>query len=383
MLQGRVDALCSRDPGARSVIQDVIKHITGDTAPTKEVSTDAYSTIFTDLSMILPERRKVSLGISEKGFVVLLGAQPLISASFATYNVALCLPVPKRPKPTWNLLVTNMAGAGPWVVLTIMDVSADKHNAQAKSTETLRKVLCDMLKPHLKYLQSFDNGKEQLLMVKSYIGAKEGILYLMKDFVFFGFKKPLILITLAEIEDVSFTVVTRLTFNVVFTLADGVNHEFGMISHDYYDKICQWIASAGINDRSLAEEHKAKRFRAAKDESDERSLLAEAAAEAGEPEPIEQLDVGDEEDDSEDDSEDEDYTSNRQADSGGSGESSEEESEAEPEKKNGDEREEPNPHAAGLSARETPKYDTAVSLEDAMEASEDEDNTGVPTVEVD
>lgn len=272
-LQERVDALCSRDAGARAVINDLIRHFSSNDATEKvsqiDIGTDVK--VFHGMSMTLPERRKVELSIGEKGFSALAQNVPILEDPWKEYNVLLLLALPKKPKQSWNLVLTNLAGAGPWAVISVGDASADKSLDSAQPTESLRDALMRTLSPHVRY--AVDKPVDSMT---AYIGAKEGILYLMDDLIFFGFKKPLVLIWLAEIESLSFTVVTSRTFNIVIQTVEEAEYEFAMISHEKFDSLHKYIEAKGLSDRSLAEERKAKR---AKTTNEEQSVLEEAAAE--------------------------------------------------------------------------------------------------------
>lgn len=273
-LQERIDALCSRDAGAKAVINDLIRHLSS-TESTKKVSHLDLGDdvkVFHGLSMTLPERRKIDLSVGTKGFSANVQGSPIVEDPWKEYNVLLLLALPKKLKQTWNLVLTNLAGAGPWAVINIGELSADKSLDDAQPTESLRDALMRTMSAHVRY--AIDQPVDSMI---AYVGAKEGILYLMDDLIFFGFKKPLVLVWLAEIESVSFTVVTSRTFNIVIQTVEEAEFEFAMISHEKFDSLHKYIEEKGLSDRSLAEERKAKRARIADEE--EQSVLKEAAAE--------------------------------------------------------------------------------------------------------
>lgn len=233
------------------------------------------------VSQILPSRRQVLLVVNKKKWCTLAtNDQSVVSqGDFSDYNVFLYLPVPKRgPKQQCHMVLAKLGGSMPFVVFSI---TGDASGAVSQ------------LKKFTKY--SAVDLEANNRAVVAYVGAREGFLYFLDDFLFYGFRKPLMLVMLAEIESVSFTMVTSRTFNVVVKLLDDTQHEFEKIDHKYYDMILQFIELHNLNDESMAEDRKAKRQRT------EPTVLETAEQEAKE--------EADNKEDDDDDDDDEEFDS--------------------------------------------------------------------------
>lgn len=92
--------------------------------------------------------------------------------------------------------------------------------------------------------------------VEAHIGSKEGTLYFLPNYIIFGFKKPILCLELKEIESITYTSITRVTFNVTIVLKDGGKQEFSMIDQEEYEKINQYVQEKEYKDQSMAEEQK-------------------------------------------------------------------------------------------------------------------------------
>lgn len=236
------------------------------------------------ISQLLPTRRAVNFGVNAKQLATFNEKDGVVSAEgdFSTYNVFLMLPLPRRPKPHFNLVLTKLGGQGPFLVLSTSNPSSE---------------MVTRVSQQCKYS---DTKVDVSQAVPVYIGAQEGLLYLLSDFLFFGFKKPLKLFLVAEIESISFTVVTSRTFNIVVKLLDDSVHEFEKIPHDFHARILAFIDKNNLNDESLAEERKAKRQKTGP------SALEEALDEDKKHAEEEDDDEDDDDDDEEDDDDFED-----------------------------------------------------------------------------
>ena len=196
--------------------------------------------------------------------------------------------------------------------------------------------------------------KEKAVHVKAFRGSKEGYLFFLENGLLWGFKKPLLFIPLSQTTAVSYCNVLRSTFNmVVEVMATGEDGhekteevEFGMIDQADYAGIDEkYVRKNRLQDRSMAEQRKAKREMLANDkgskkekEQDELELEAESEehgnghALANGPTSLahaqweEEQRLQDEEDEDE-----EDYDPGSDDDSDGSGCTSEEEEEEEEE----------------------------------------------------
>lgn len=194
---------------------------------------------------------------------------------------------------------------------------------------------------------------EKAVHIKAFRGSKEGYLFFLSTGILWGFKKPLLFIPLERIVAVSYTSVLQRTFNMVVEVfsdeagGDATEEiEFSMIDQQDYQGIDErYVKKNGLQDRSMAEQRKAKlqlaeNIKAAKMETDvaedEDVEMDDAAAdEKGGPDTknmtaLERAEWEEEKrlQDAEDE-EEEDYDPGSDGDSDGSGSSSEEESECE------------------------------------------------------
>ncbi|GAP88590.1 putative negative regulator of DNA transposition [Rosellinia necatrix] len=109
--------------------------------------------------------------------------------------------------------------------------------------------------------------REQAVHVKAFRGSKDGFIFFLENGIFWGFKKPLMFLPLDRIAAVSFTNVLQRTFNMVVEIfvesGDGETTdeiEFAMLDQADYDGINEnYIARHKLQDRSLADQRKAKR----------------------------------------------------------------------------------------------------------------------------
>ena len=252
-LQARVDAV--QDPAIKQLITDIVAHFAPKSEGVDAAGVRKNAVVYDNLSLILPERRKVQVAVRREGIAVIVSDKVIYQGDWTRYNFAACLPVPDRPKPTWNLVVANSAGedTSDSLVFTLGEVAADKFRPDAKPV-SIRQELLTTLRAHI---AGIVEGPE--VQVTAHQGSKEGVLAFLNHYIFFGYRKPVALLPLTGIKTISYTVVTRLTFNVVVTLHNGTDHEFSMISHDHYDAINEYVTTRGLEDSSLAEERRAKK----------------------------------------------------------------------------------------------------------------------------
>jgi hypothetical protein len=182
---------------------------------------------------------------------------------------------------------------------------------------------------------------EKAVHVKAFRGSKDGFLFFLPTGILWGFKKPLLFIALDRIVAVSYTNVLQRTFNMVVEVdlsgtsgeQDGPRaeeFEFAMMDQEDFPGIDEtYVKRHGLQDRSMAEQRKAKRELAenakggkkkdengddAADGTDGMTELEKARLEAEQ-----------QQQDDDDDDDEEDYDPGSDGDSEGEGESSEEE----------------------------------------------------------
>lgn len=113
--------------------------------------------------------------------------------------------------------------------------------------------------------------------VEAHRGTKEGTLYFLPDHVLFGFKKPILLFSSQEIESITYSSITRLTFNVTLITKTGEKFEFSMIDQNEYTLIDDYVKRKQVIDNSMSEENKAKTAHKDQNATESSSLLEEAA----------------------------------------------------------------------------------------------------------
>lgn len=113
---------------------------------------------------------------------------------------------------------------------------------------------------------------EPAVHVKAFRGSKDGYLFFLDTGLLWGFKKPLLFVPLDRVAAVSYTSVLQRTFNMIVevyaggagTGAEGGEKteevEFAMLDQEDYSAIDQsWVRRHGLQDRSMAEQRRAKR----------------------------------------------------------------------------------------------------------------------------
>lgn len=184
--------------------------------------------------------------------------------------------------------------------------------------------------------------KEPAVHVNAFRGSKDGYLFFLETGILWGFKKPLLFIPRDKIAAISFTNILQRTFNMVVEVftGDGDDEateeiEFSMLDQADFGGINEdYVARHGLQDRSMADQRKAKRQLA---ENAKRKKGAEGTAEdvSGHAEEDDgmteleraQMEAEQQLQDDEDEDE-EDYDPGSEGESEGSGTSSEEDEDA-------------------------------------------------------
>ena len=213
--------------------------------------------------------------------------------------------------------------------------------------------------------------------MKAFRGSKDGYLFFLETGILWGFKKPLMFIPLNRIAATSFTNILQRTFNLSVEVFAGEGDateevEFSMIDQEDYGGIDEYIKNKRLQDRSMAEQRKAKLELA-----ENRAAAKKNGEEAGEGEAPggdiselakAQVDLEQALQDEEDEDE-EDYDPGSDADSDGSGESDEDDSDD-------DEDDEDDEGEDGEEGEE------GEDAEGEAEASEDDDEDVKPEPEI-
>ncbi|KAL3427715.1 hypothetical protein PVAG01_01224 [Phlyctema vagabunda] len=370
--------LASR-PASASGTNDGIKKETQQNGSTRNATTatpasgnDPVLLEVKDISVVIPQRKKYTLCFTASHLYARLGEskEPVAGISYALKDIeyAFCLPVPEKSQKQFNYVLfpknsiitpaKPVAGAPPApepIVFTIPD-SAPKPGTIGGQDSTAASAVSDDFKTLFdwafsKYLKSSGSQvkkiteadanlfastikqphrpKEKAVHVKGFRGSKDGYLFFLPDGILWGFKKPMLFLPHSRISAVSYTSVLQRTFNLnidVDTSNDKGGEEtqeefeFAMLDQEDFAGINEFVQRHGLQDKSMAEQRKAKRanVNVLKDENGvvvgtaESGELEKAAMEA------EQAAMDEEDED------EEDYDPGSEGESEGSGSSSEE-----------------------------------------------------------
>ncbi|KAG7881310.1 hypothetical protein KL938_003440 [Ogataea parapolymorpha] len=339
-LRIQVQDVVNAYPPAEEVFRAIIDHMGG--AKRRKLDSDAEvlptslagSHIvlqIPELSVQSPIRKKLNIVFGcfsgeRKVFLALtksLESKPeLLITDLSSNNIqfAVVLDVPEK-KQYKTLLITYDSNKGQMYKNDPILIQFNNDELSEQFGPLLDKIdLTDFLQQQFRTF-GFDLVKgfgPQCFFVDAYKGSKEGYLYFLPNHVIFGFKKPILIFDSTNIESITYTSITRLTFNVTLTLLpDSERHEFSMIDQKEFEKIDQYVKSKELRDRSMTDELKAQRQ--LKNNTDNPGALAEAAKLVPGGSQI----VGKDDDDEE---EDENYQSDESSsDDGSSGDEEQEE----------------------------------------------------------
>ncbi|OJJ59331.1 hypothetical protein ASPSYDRAFT_56938 [Aspergillus sydowii CBS 593.65] len=311
-----------------------------------------------DVSFAIPQRRKLTLELTAGNKYLRARNQTSKEVEFGIpldrIQHVLCLPVPEKNQKQFNFCIIPQFADGinpvpegestpETIVWTVNDGPAKSAfsgqgqqigNGEGETAEALvRKVLNDNLS-HIQVVrpdaQEFASAipeahrkGEKAYHVKAFRGSKDGYLFLLSTGIFFGFKKPLLFFAFENVDSISYTSVLQRTFNLnVVARAIGSEEtqefEFSMIDQADFSGIDTYIKTHGLQDASLAEARRAKRYNINGAKTEEN---AEADAQDAEESELQKAhrELEDQEDEDE-----EDYDPGSDGESEGSGSSSEE-----------------------------------------------------------
>ena len=193
---------------------------------------------------------------------------------------------------------------------------------------------------------------ERLWHVRAHRGSKDGYLYFLATGLLFGFKKPVLFFPFDAISSISYSSIVQRTFsmNIGVRAAENENGEtdgndtaeeieLGMIDQVDFEGIDAYVKKHGLNDASLAESRKAKKYNvnAARGDVGENGGLADRGDEdANETELDRARKLEKELQDAEDEEEEDFVDSGGESDGSGSDSEEEEEGEGEGEEDGGE-----------------------------------------------
>ncbi|GMG35262.1 unnamed protein product [Ambrosiozyma monospora] len=185
--------------------------------------------------------------------------------------------------------------------LTITD-SSSKPKSKSKSKSSKSNANKETEDHHDDDEEKEGNEQQQSsFFVDAYNGTKEGSLYFLPLHVVFGFKKPILIFKSSDIDSITYTSITRLTFNVTLHVkiptpttsststspqnpsqtqpsGSGLQKfEFSMIDQQEFEKIDQYVKFKSFRDKSMTEELKAQKQLKDVAHNDSTNALIEAA----------------------------------------------------------------------------------------------------------
>ncbi|TGO48589.1 hypothetical protein BCON_0236g00170 [Botryotinia convoluta] len=324
-----------------------------------------------EISVVIPQRKKYTLCFTSTHLYARLptSEEPASGMSYAWKDIEyiFCLPVPEKTQKQYNYILfpknsiispsKPSASAQPVpepLVFTITDgapksgtiAGTDSSAASAVSDDyktlfnwaiiTRLKAVGNVLKITESDSKLFASAvkqshrpSEKAVHVKAFRGSKDGYLFFLPTGILWGYKKPLLFLPHNRIAALSFTNVLQRTFNLSLDIDMSVSGgedtteemEFQMIDQEDFAGINEYVQRYGLQDKSMAEQRKAKRLNVNVMKDEEGNVVGNA--EAGELERAAQeaeQAAMDEEDEDE-----EDYDPGSEGESEGSGTSDSEE----------------------------------------------------------
>lgn len=275
-LNTRARQIAGGNEEVSNLIKDIVAHFNGDskrrkldaegvkqeehpttvavTASQRLAASSANAKLYEGVSVSAPVRKKCHIIVFDHGIDVFATAgfnettsQSIVSVSQTDIYGSLILEEPDKPKGQWQVVIIGRTSdptcASISVLLCFKIMGADMRSE---------------LEAKLKALGPVESSSRPgMIRVTAYRGSKEGVLYLLEKYIFFGFSKPMVVLPLSSVVSVSYSTVTQKTFNlVVESHSDTI--EFAMISHEEYGLMDQYIQSHDFTNNSLSEERKAK-----------------------------------------------------------------------------------------------------------------------------
>lgn len=240
--------------------------------------------IINSLSVSLPVRKKLDLALTP---MQLVARAPNSSTTAAPEFVldyrhdrveaAFLLEVPEKTKPQWNLIVAFTRQGAPassfdYFQATLLEDTI-KNVVKPVAGEQYLGSIKEMV---ILYFQRRNipiishetvSPSASLFQAPAHRGSKDGLLYFLPGYIFFGFKKPLVLFRLENILAISYSSITRSMFNMIIKYIDPAapgdaeeeaEIEFSIIDQIHYDRINRFVTENQLHNDSMAENRRAK-----------------------------------------------------------------------------------------------------------------------------
>ncbi|KAI5837623.1 hypothetical protein DFP73DRAFT_600912 [Morchella snyderi] len=260
-----------------------------------------------EISFSVPQRKKFTLALTEGGMSATGAVSGVTEFGVSWDNIKYvsCLPVPDKAARQWNFCVFPEGSEGigdgnvDALVFTIPDSApktatgdgmgrgfdttsyksllVDSFNALLKASKSNAVVQEPIEAVFYSALPQSHRKGEKAYHVKAHRGSKDGYLFFLRTGIVWAFRKPLAYFSFAAINSISYTSITKRTFNLSIHVAtksspEGDEIEFGMIDQEEYTGIDTYIKKNRLNDASMAEARRAKEFKVNGDEGDESAL---------------------------------------------------------------------------------------------------------------
>lgn len=237
---------------------------------TPEVNFDR-AVVLQDISVTTPERKKFNLIFTSAAIYATKELKypftPDHTFPLKEISLVLSVPVPEKAKPQYNVVLYKNDNTVAALQFTLLDAYAEKFLRLPSPAEGKKDVKVLDLITFL-FTNNFSKPIVQSNTqncVEAHRGSKEGYLYLMDGFIFFGIKKPLLLFDVNNIESISYSSIIRLTFNLTIKLVSPLpefpnqtEYEFSMIDQKEYDKIDKYVVDNELSNQSMSEARRAR-----------------------------------------------------------------------------------------------------------------------------
>lgn len=234
------------------------------------------------VSIQAPFRKKLDIVLAKEVVILRKAQTPEYTVKISEIDAVFFLPIPEKAKPHWALIIipkkNTEKGTNLEVVMatiaedTIKSVIKPETGGELYSG-SIQEILLLFFQRRGIAITSNETMPpgQSLINVNAYRGSKDGQLYFLPDSVFFGFKKPLLIFLLSKILSISYSSITKSTFNLIIKYTENplegeasstslseYEFEFSMLDQNNFETINRYVEYHGLNNESLAEKRRAK-----------------------------------------------------------------------------------------------------------------------------
>ena len=233
-----------------------------------------------DLSFVTPIRKKLNLCIFKNVLRAFAPSEPStveLQVEFRDIRHVALLPVPEKAAKLYNVCIFRYS-TDESVVFTVPDGQAKnascsiKSFAESEEVCTYATLITRVLNENLTNLQvAIPNTKdfvsanpqphrrhESAVHVTAHRGSKEGYLFFLSAGLIYGFKRPLLFISLDEVSSITYNDILQRTFNLTISTTNR-EYEFSMIDIAEHDRVDKYVKTYQLSDASLSESRRAQR----------------------------------------------------------------------------------------------------------------------------